>query len=190
MNKHFVIHPDGTKSTRNSENRTYTHAIEVGPEPREARIAGHKRQIAMYEGHIAEYREVLAYLNNGGRIIATTETSWDRSRISFHMADLKKGGSSNDRKYGKSINAAPSLTADDIEVARATAVHQYEGYVKGGESSIELYTNLITKLEAGPEFLGGWGIVTWCGRYDLAQKQLDKWSQPGREVRIVETERK
>jgi hypothetical protein len=27
MNKHFVTHPDGTRSKRTSENRTYTHAV-------------------------------------------------------------------------------------------------------------------------------------------------------------------
>ncbi len=31
MNKHFVILPDGVKATRNSQNRTYTHAIAVSP---------------------------------------------------------------------------------------------------------------------------------------------------------------
>ena len=35
----------------------------------------------------------------------------------------------------------------------------------------------------------GWTVVTWSGRLDLAQKQLDLWSAHVTEARILETSR-
>lgn len=75
MNKHQVTHPDGTKSTRNSKNRTYTHAIEITSTPAdrieriEGEIAHSKTQIARYQDKIAE---------NGGNPIAPMVTATGR----------------------------------------------------------------------------------------------------------------
>jgi hypothetical protein len=186
MNKHLVILPDGVKATRNSQNNVYTHAIQMGPEPRESTIGFIQRRIVSEQELIVRYQEALNYLTNGGEIVALP--NW--GGFKFHMSGLKKQGYSiNDQTHGKSILTPNTMTADQTELAREMGIEQNKGYIKNCERTIERLTKEIADLEAGPAFIGGWGIVTWCGRYDLAQKQLNKYSQPGRDVRIVEVER-
>lgn len=189
MNKHFVIHPDGTKSTRNSANNTYTHAIEVGPLPKASEIARYEAQVNRQQVEKARYVQVLELLNNGVEIMAVANP-WGQNEFDFFIKGVKGNSHRDQRIGGTSILTPRGMTADQVDLAREMAIQQYQGYIQGCDHGIELYTNLITKTQAGPDFIGGWGIVTWCGRYDLAQKQLNKWTQPGREVRIVETEMK
>ena len=61
MNKHSVTHPDGTTSSRNSQNRIYTHAVVVGPADPEAYATELERVAELGKGFGPEWcEEVLA----------------------------------------------------------------------------------------------------------------------------------
>jgi hypothetical protein len=177
MNKHFVIHPDGTKSTRNSENRVYTHAIAVSPLALEVAIEQFTNDIATQEASKAEAVERVAALKKHG--VTITE------RVSFGTvwADFQVNG---ERIFLNGIHRPGDIT---VEEATAQAISNYEGYISNYDKRIaKFYDNIATTKEQG--HWGNWGIVTWCGRYDLAVTQFNKWSgRRGYTAQIVEVER-
>jgi hypothetical protein len=199
MNKHIVRHEDGTASTRNSQNRTYTHAIEVGPYNAEMVIANN---IAHAEARLAKAEAELAAFIASGKKITIKDRNLRLSNVvdpdlgytgepTYHNFELRVAGSSNSSRHcnskGESTRGYPEVTVVSFE---QNCAEIEAGLIESVESA---KFNLAYNRAQTPADIDtkGWDIVTWCGRLDLAQKQLEKWSAiyaaTGNVVRIVET---
>ena len=66
MNKHRIVHPDGTVSTRNSKNRTYQYAVVLRTDP--AKAADYQETAAeQYSDEIAAIEAALTLLDADGQ---------------------------------------------------------------------------------------------------------------------------
>lgn len=177
MNKHFVIHQDGHKSTRNSLNRVYTHAIELSPENAEAAIARFTRHINHHETMITMANQNIENIKTYG-VVFETQANMFNADLFYKVAKV------NGKQVGRWVNeteteeeyAAMLIADNEKSIARAEAV------------IAKTYDDIATTKEQG--HWGTYSVVTWCGRYDLAQKQLAKYSEwSSYTARIVEVER-
>jgi hypothetical protein len=198
MNKHIVRHEDGTASTRNSQNRTYTHAIEVGPANADMVIAN---DIANAEARLVKAEANLAAFIASGKTVKIVDRGITRNaaepdsdymgKTTYHNFELRTAGSNHHSRFcnskGESTRGYPEVTIISYE---KNCAEIEAGLINDVESA---KFNLAHNRAQTPADIkdGGWGIVTWCGRLDLAQKQLDKWTaiyaRTGNVVRIVET---
>lgn len=138
MNKHFVILPNGTKATRNSQSREYTHCVMVEYDHDVLRAAAEKAYRA--KGWMRTYASNWRYLHE-------TAAGTDHFPSPERMADAK---------------------------AQLEATPDFESYAE------HCVVDQLAKLEEA--IAKGYydpGVVTWCGRHDLAVKQLSKYD--GRE---------
>jgi hypothetical protein len=200
MNKHIVRHENGTATKRNSANRTYPYAIEVGPANVEMVIAD---DIARAEARLAKAEATLAAFIASGKKVTIKSRGFRSSHESgdmdldykgeaaYHYFELRIAGSNyaqHCNSKGESTRGYPVQTVISYE---KNCAEIEAGLINDVESA---KANLANNRAQTPADIkdGGWGIVTWCGRLDLAQKQLDKWSAiyavTGNVVRIVETE--
>lgn len=80
---------------------------------------------------------------------------WDNERVNEYRAVIASG-------------IVPA------KYARSSTIESYKGYLEGQLRSIQERTQKIIdlqmRIDAGEEF-DDWGVIGWCGRYDLAMKQ-------------------
>ena len=162
MNKHIAQLPDGTIATRNSKTRVYSHVVAMGPEKAALRADSYRRSI--------EYK-----LDEISRYVATVET-------------LKTATARQDN-LGRLVFSGERVAwseSTDLETSRIETIAKYNGWINGLNGSIKNLEVVIEKLENGPEFVGGWGAVSWAGRLDLATKYVASLANPyGCEIRII-----
>jgi uncharacterized small protein (DUF1192 family) len=177
MNKHIVILEDGTKATRNSQNRIYTHAIALSPLDKDVAIEQFTRIYNDQLDAIKDAEVRLAALKKDG-VTITLDTGFNTEWAKFSV--------NGEPVYLSGVHQFGTITEEE---ATATAIINTE-------ERITLLTRRCERIQADIERTkaegqsGNWGIVTWCGRYDLAVTQLNKWSQlRGHTAKIVEVER-
>ncbi len=177
MNKHFAILPDGVKATRNSQNRTYTHAIAVSPLAADVAIEEFQERFKQIAQWAFDSLETLNAIKAEG-LTAGVRTSFGREYAEFTV--------NGEVIHLDDIYAAGTIT---VEEATAQAITTYTERIKRCDQRCDDIMAEIEKIKVDGK-LGEWGIVTWCGRYDLAVTQLSKWSQRrGYTAHIVEVER-
>jgi hypothetical protein len=200
MNKHIVRHEDGTVSKRNSANRTYPFAIEVGPDNLDMAIA---ERIAFAEKSLARAQEKLALFIASGKKVNVVKRSFVRDvnpdidykgDPCYHNFEFKFAGDGVHTPWcnskGESTEGYPEVTIVSYEDNCAKIEARLYAVIDACEQ--ELAEALALTPETIKHVQRGWGIITWCGRADLAVKQLDKWNahyaNRGNTVRIVSTE--
>jgi len=170
MNKHTAQLPDGKVATRNSKTRVYSHAIAYGPARAASLIKINDGRIAYQQAERERYEADAVALETAQLIC--TNGYWDAPSVTkYHIA----------------------WSHDNIETvdeARAHGVAQYRKWSEQCAAAIARMEAENEKLAAGPELVGDWEAVAWCGRADLAAKQAASYAgnPQGSEVRIIEVE--
>lgn len=175
MNKHFVILEDGTKATRNSQNRTYTHAVAISPLDRDVAIEQLTTRINTQEQYKAAAINLVSEIKEQGVTISERASLFGNMWLDFSV--------NGKTIYLDGIYKAGTITAEE---ATAKAIEVHEASIENCDRQIAARCgNIATIKERGQS--GDWAVVAWCGRYDLAEKQLAKWSdRRGHTVKIVE----
>jgi hypothetical protein len=196
MNKHIVRHEDGTASTRNSANRKYTHAIEVGPVNPAAVIAA---DVARIEAYVTDAEaRLVAFIASGKTVKIVDRNIHPRNAVdvdhghtgemSYHNFELRVG-----HHRGQHCNSKGESTKGYPEVTVISFEENCAAIEAGLINEVAYWTGRLVEAKATKpaSIKQEWSVVTWCGRLDLAQKQLDKWSAihapQGCVVRIRET---
>jgi hypothetical protein len=193
MNKHFVIHPDGTKSTRQSRNRTYTYAVAVGPDKRDDLVKKQKAVVANFEASYTRYDDIINYLEVGGEIKLRNH---DYLGKMWHATELRAlAQSRSERVYGTTIlyareAAEAGIDIDDSEAVRNLAITQITEYRTSALARVTKAKAKLAEIEAGPELQGNWGVLTWNSRRDLSEKAASAFrTKTTSDVVVVEVER-
>jgi hypothetical protein len=180
-----VTHPDGTVSTRKSETRTYTHAVEVGPAPAEAMAAYLDRQAAKLDAAATALREAA----EAARVTIQDRRLGGNARdLITHVAKLagtdvytwcSADGRTNSYREGADgavVDVAPYLR----DCARDNAAAREDGAAKNRSEA--------AAIRAAGVPVGSWDVVRWSSRADLAHaatKEFDHLAAQGRPVRAV-----
>lgn len=179
--KHTVTFPDGTTATRTSANRSYPFAVAISPMPRAERIQRLQDSARTSASYIADYQEVIDYLQAGGEIERT-----EGFLPTVYATNLKPGRSrsGNEQSRGQRSIGFRDDTREEI-------VAKYEGYRTSCEEAVAKAEREIAEAEAGPDLVGGWHLSGWQSRDDLARKERDRMAgvYPGRQVLILDSER-
>jgi hypothetical protein len=177
MNKHFVIHPDGTKSTRNSENRTYTHAIAVSPLSEAVAIEYFDKQYDMKTQEMFRYAEIIDEIEENGVTIKVVEL-FGSDHNEFYVGDVRIFIDGGYRQPG-------SITPEE---AAGKALATYRRFTITANAELDRILGKINQIKKDGSY-GKWEVITWCGRLDLAEKQYKKYGQrKGQTVQLVEVE--
>jgi hypothetical protein len=179
-----VTHPDGTVSTRKSETRTYTHAVAVGPAPAEAMASYLDRQAADRTADAAKLREAAA-----------------SARVTIR--DRRLGGNTRDLITHVAMLAGTEVhtwcSADGRTESHRdaeTQVVEVGQYLReSARSSAEWREQEAAQrvaeaaaIRAAGVPVGGWSVVRWSSRADLAEAALSTFAHlaaQGRPVVVV-----
>lgn len=169
MNKHTAQLPDGNVATRNSKTRTYTHAIALGPSKASKLIERLESRRDYRANEALEYIKIVEALPTAA-IAQNDRGTWLASGVNFPV--FSSSGVSN---------------ADE---AREYLLDQYRNFAALSGDAVSRMNKEIAELSEGPELVGNWAVVTWCGRPDLAAKQAASYAgnDSGSEVRVIEVE--
>jgi len=203
MNKHIVRHEDGKTSTRNSAGNKYPYAIEVGPADLDMAIAS---EIAVAQARFLTAQSARdAFIDSDQKVSirrkifaprysADTDKDlgytgeYSYTNYEYITADGKSWGycdsnGDTEPRYGETESRYSKISIKAWILAR---LDEDVNRTQHALTRAQELTHETVRVERS------WSVVTWCGRYDLAQKQLDKWSKicarTGNVVRIVETQ--
>ena len=169
MNKHTAQLPDGNVATRNSKTRVYTHAVALGPAKASKLIERNEAFRNQKSGEAARYAKTVE---------------------SLHTATITNDGNGYWRAAGVDYPVFPSAGVTTEDEAREHLLSQYREFAAEAFESVSRTNDRIAELALGPELVGSWEAVTWCGRADLAAKQAASYAgnSRGSVVRIIEVE--
>jgi len=170
MNKHTSTHPaTGETATRNSKNRTYTHAVWIR-EPQDERVAAAQRGVESARQYVAKCEAVVADWD--AHVAATRAEAVRKYRGFRHLSEAERAEQVEESVHFSTVRSSP-LSA------------WVDNYLPGAVTSLaKAEARLAEILDEGD--VAEWGCVTWCGRYDLAQKQAASYAKKGYETLIVE----
>lgn len=170
MNKHTSTHPvTGETATRNSKNRTYSHAVWVR-ETQARRIEIATATVESNRAYVAKCEAVVADWD--AHVAAERADVTARYRGSRWLTDEQRAQYIEEHVERRTVTVSPL----------STWVDEYLPHAR--ESLANSEARLAEILDEGDE--AEWGVVTWCGRHDLAVKQAASWAKKGYETLIVE----
>lgn len=182
--KTTVTHADGTVSTRKSQSRVYTHAVEVSPAPAGKYAAYLTGQAEKEEARAAKYRAAAA----AGKV-AIRSRGFTSPSENYHDYQATLIGTDRDIYTWCS---AEGLTQD---IAAVGVVHvgrylveyatRYAEEVERGAAKFRAQAADV--LAAGGQ-VGAYGVVRWSSRADLAARSLGEFDYAtarGSTVRVV-----
>jgi hypothetical protein len=178
MTKITVILPDGTTGKRETK-RPYECVVAVGPRRRQHAIDQWNRTIAHEIDLVTEYEATIERLKSV-EIIRTEESIYHT--WAYRITDIKLAKSGYERA---NMVRTLSSSADDAEAARAEDIAWYESFVAGCRERAERFKAKRAEVEAGPEFIGTWGVMSWHHRYDLAVSALNGYDKAYGEYQII-----
>lgn len=191
--KTTVTHADGTVSTRASKTRTYSHAVEVGPAPAATYAARLTAEANRYEAEAAALRAAIAspqvVLRDRG--LHSVSDYYAPDPMVAYEATLvgSKRISAWSNREGKTTRLASE--GGGIEDVVNELVRRAEGQVKWYESEAAKTHAEAFEILAKGEPVGGYGVVRWSSRADLAARAISEFDylvQKGHTVRVVEVD--
>lgn len=185
--KTTVTHADGTVSTRKSQSRTYTHAVEIAPARAAAYAAWQTAAAAKEEARAAQYRAAAA----AGKVVIKSRGFPGTRPESLHDYEATLAGTGG---YVYTWCSADGRTQDivadgkPIVDVRAYLIEHATQYAEGIEQrAAELRAEAAKILAAGTP-VGDYGVLRWSSRADLATKALSEFDyavQRGHTIRVV-----
>ena len=179
---HTATLPDGTIAYRTSRNRVYSHVIAIGPRARADVVRYLEDDLVREELSVAGHRRIIEYVKAGGELVLGEKRSFLRS---VHAPGLT--GIDPYRGIGWVGNDGTFLLTEG-ETLAVQVITWYSQFAD--EERLTSRRAKITDTAAGPEWIGGWEAMTWASRPDLAEKAAARHRGHGREVAIIETERR
>lgn len=175
MTRHFsVTHPDGTMSTRSSQNRVYPYAVEVTIDQhadaakKQTEAAGYRARAAKADEPGVTFRHHdtgpwPASLGGGRRIHveAYTETGEKITYVESYRTPAEPEPSEQNLR-------------DELAEVRDTWLDNAHRLEAGAARMLE-----------GPRYT--YGVATWNSRLDLSEKAAASWRVPGHSTCVVET---
>lgn len=180
-----VTHQDGTRSTRTSASRTYTHAIEVSPAPAEAYAAYLRDAAETHERSAAELEQAA----ESGRVLLSSR-GFATDPGSDHHSHCARLEGTDLFTWASAEGMTRSYQGAEPEMVRA-ATHLREIAREEAASLRERAVSLRAEAEqvrAAGAPIGTYTVVRWSSRYDLAASALGEFSHyatEGRTVRVV-----
>jgi len=170
MNKHTSTHPvTGETATRNSKNRTYSHAVWVR-ETQARRVQIATDTVESNRAYVAKCERIVADWD--AHVAAERAEAVARYRGSRWLSDEEKAAKVEESVHFRTVQVSPLSKWTDEYLPHAR------------ESVVKAEARLAQILDEGDT--AEWGVVTWCGRHDLAVKQAASWAKKGYETLIVE----
>ena len=214
-----VTHPDGVVSKRTSERATYTYAVVIEPGSPQAIAAGHRANARQALATAESLRAAAATgkVTRRDRRFRSTDPDTFHA-FDYNLAGTKVRGQKGHAYYSISVrgNSAgtsvtfPEYLHSSIQVIPGTETVEYGsnmGQVNAGQFAIGTALQRAEALEEAAakseqaavaaeqgEGLGGYGVLRWSSRRDLAEKaasgEFSGLAASGRKVRVVPVDEK
>lgn len=207
-----VTHPDGTVSKRSSVRATYTHAVVVGPKDATKAAADADRRAVeadadadALEAAIAAGQVNISSRGFNRRGAADPDAGYDGEHT-YHNFSARLAGTSVDWHCdSKGMCEVPGEYAADgtyvsakgervIKPAREVVLNHAGARVLDRRADAAKYREEAAAHRAGTADLGGYGVVRWSSREDLARKAADGefagYAERGNSVTVVPVDAK
>lgn len=205
--KFSVTHPDGSVSKRTSKSRTYAFAIVSVPATDRARHRALNKQAYVLEARAAQFEAAA----DAGAVIRR-DRGMGIAPFEFHAFDVALKGTEvrgqrvtyceiNDRSNDENLTETwREFVPDGVEIVRETEA-DYSGEMKvavdaraylvgkARRRAVELREQAARlRTEADTPDTGGYDVLRWSSRRDLAEKALAEFAyatQSGRTLQVV-----
>lgn len=176
--KTTVTHADGTVSTRKSQTRTYSHAVEIGPAAATAAAAGKIREAERNEATATQ----LTAAADAGKVVITDRGFRSDESLYSHQATLagtkNENGNPTVFTWCSADGRTRSYQGDEPVVVDAAAYLIESARLKAAQREADAASLRAEAAEitAAGAPVGTYWVARWSSRADLAHKALTEFA--------------